>query len=72
MRAASAGPAKTCASTGRRLIANVRREVDRLNGAYTRTLEKAGVDLFMTRATLDDPHTVQLAGRDASSPPRPS
>ena len=30
------------------LIHNVRREVDRLNGVYTRTLEKAGVDRFMT------------------------
>ncbi|MGV1014331.1 MAG: glutathione-disulfide reductase [Methyloceanibacter sp.] len=46
------------------LIHNVRREVDRLNGAYTRTLEKAGVDRFLTRASLDDPHRIKLAGRD--------
>jgi glutathione reductase (NADPH) len=46
------------------LIHNVRREVDRLNGAYTRTLEKAGVDRFLTHATLDDQHTITLAGRD--------
>ena len=47
------------------LIGNVRREVDRLNGIYTRTLEKAGVDLVLARAKLEDPHTVSLANRDA-------
>jgi len=47
------------------LIHNVRREVDRLNGVYTRTLENAGVDRFLTRATVDGPHTVRLADRDA-------
>ncbi len=46
------------------LIHNVHREVDRLNGAYTRTLENAGVDRFLTRATIEDPHTVRLADRD--------
>jgi glutathione reductase (NADPH) len=46
------------------LIHNVRREVDRLNGVYTRTLEKAGVDRFLTRAVLDSPHEVKLADRD--------
>ena len=35
------------------LIGNVRREVDRLNGVYTRTLENAGVDRFLTRAVLE-------------------
>ncbi len=39
------------------LIRNVRREVDRLNGAYTRTLEKANVDLFLARASLESPHS---------------
>ena len=48
------------------LIHNVRREVDRLNGAYTRALEKAGVDRFLTRASLDDPHTIKFADRDSS------
>jgi glutathione reductase (NADPH) len=48
------------------LIGNVRREVDRLNGIYTRTLEKAGVTIFLTRATLDDPHTVRLADREGT------
>jgi glutathione reductase (NADPH) len=47
------------------LIRNVRREVDRLNGVYTRALENARVDRFLTRATLEDPHTVKLADRDA-------
>jgi glutathione reductase (NADPH) len=47
------------------LIGNVRREVDRLNGVYTRTLEKAGVERFLTRATLADAHTVRLADREA-------
>jgi glutathione reductase (NADPH) len=46
------------------LICNVHREVDRLNGVYTRTLEKAGVDRFLTRASFDDAHTIRLAGRD--------
>ncbi len=47
------------------LIGNVRREVDRLNGVYTRTLEKAGVDIELTSATLLDRHTVKLADREA-------
>jgi glutathione reductase (NADPH) len=47
------------------LIANVHREVDRLNGVYTRTLEKAGVDIFRSRATLDDRYTVRFQDRDA-------
>ncbi len=48
------------------LIHNVRREVDRLNALYTRTLEKAGVDRFLTRATVEGPHTVHLPDRDGS------
>ncbi len=46
------------------LIGNVRREVDRLNGVYTRTLENIGVDRFLTRAVLEDAHTVRLADPD--------
>src|SRR5687767_9947650 len=34
------------------LVGNVQREVDRLNGLYTRTLEKAGVETILARATL--------------------
>jgi glutathione reductase (NADPH) len=48
------------------LIHNVKREVDRLNGAYTRTLEKAGVDRFLTRATLAGPNEIKLADRDGT------
>ena len=48
------------------LIGNVRREVDRLEGIYTRLLETAGVDLLPSRATLEDPHTLKLADRDAA------
>lgn len=46
------------------LIHNVQREVDRLNGVYTRTLENAGVDRFLMRATVEGPHTVRLVDRD--------
>ena len=45
------------------LIGNVRGEVDRLNGVYTRTLEKAGVALHLTRAVLKGPHEIALADR---------
>jgi glutathione reductase (NADPH) len=48
------------------LIGNLHREVNRLNGAYTRTLEKAGVDLMLAHAKLEDQHTVRIAGRNAS------
>jgi glutathione reductase (NADPH) len=47
------------------LIGNVRREVDRLNGVYTRTLEKAGVHIIFDRAALEDRHTVRLANGEA-------
>jgi glutathione reductase (NADPH) len=46
------------------LIHNVQREVDRLNGIYTRTLENAGVDRFLARAAFKSPHEVTLADRD--------
>jgi glutathione reductase (NADPH) len=46
------------------LIHNVRREVDRLNGVYARILDAAGVDKFLTRATLESPHEIKLADRD--------
>ena len=47
------------------LIHNVQREVDRLNGVYTRTLENAGVERFLTRAILEDRHRVRLADHEA-------
>jgi glutathione reductase (NADPH) len=48
------------------LIHNVRREVNRLNGVYTRTLENAGVDKFLTRAAVEGPHEIKLADRDGA------
>ena len=43
------------------LIENKNKEIDRLNKAYIRNLEGSGAELIMERATLVDPHTVQLA-----------
>jgi glutathione reductase (NADPH) len=42
------------------LIANKDREIARLEAAYGATLAKAGVKVVKNRATLIDPHTVQL------------
>ena len=42
------------------LIANKDKEIDRLNKAYIRNLETAGAELILERATIVDPHTVQL------------
>jgi glutathione reductase (NADPH) len=47
---------------------NVLAEVDRLNGAYTHTLENHGVEVILERATLTGPHGVKLAsGRGISA-----
>jgi len=43
------------------LIANVHREVTRLEAAYTSTLERFNVALVKSRAVLEDAHTVRLA-----------
>ncbi len=43
------------------LIANVDREVARLEAAYTATLERFNVALVQSRAVLEDAHTVRLA-----------
>jgi glutathione reductase (NADPH) len=43
------------------LIANKDKEIARLEAAYTATLDKAGVKILKTTATLADAHTVQLA-----------
>ncbi|HUR42714.1 MAG TPA: glutathione-disulfide reductase [Aestuariivirga sp.] len=43
------------------LIANKDKEIDRLNLAYIRNLESAGVELFMERAELQDRKTLRLA-----------
>ncbi|MCW3835115.1 glutathione-disulfide reductase [Sphingomonas canadensis] len=41
---------------------NVLSEVDRLNGAYTSTLDNNKVETFLERATIAGPHAVKLAG----------
>jgi len=44
-----------------RLRDNVLAEVDRINGAYTATLENAGVEIIPQRAVVTGPNTVRLA-----------
>jgi glutathione reductase (NADPH) len=46
------------------LIANKDTEIGRLETVYGTLLEKAGVKVFKSRATLLDGHTVQLTGGD--------
>jgi glutathione reductase (NADPH) len=43
------------------LIGNKDREIDRLNAIYIRNLTRAGVDLFMSRASVAGPHAVRIA-----------
>ena len=43
----------------------VLRDVDRLNAAYTQTLESHGVERFLDRATITGPHGVELASGKA-------
>jgi len=45
------------------LLANKDREIARLNGVYESVLEKAGVTILRARATVVDPHTVEVDGR---------
>jgi glutathione reductase (NADPH) len=40
---------------------NVMAEVDRINGAYTQTLETNGVEIIPQRAVVTGPHSVRLA-----------
>ncbi|HSI40363.1 MAG TPA: glutathione-disulfide reductase [Xanthobacteraceae bacterium] len=42
------------------LIANKDREIDRLEAAYRRNVEAAGVTVLATRATVEGPHAVRL------------
>ncbi len=48
------------------LCANKDREITRLEGLYRRNLERAGVELFDTRAVLEGPHHIRLVARGAS------
>ena len=41
---------------------NVLKDVDRLNGLYTETLENHGVEVILERAELTGPHEITLAG----------
>jgi glutathione reductase (NADPH) len=50
-----------------RLIANKDREIARLNGVYERVLSLAGVEIMRGRATVLDPHAVQINGRRFSA-----
>lgn len=46
------------------LVRNKDREIDRLNAAYMRTLENAGVTMIHSRAELEHPHRVRLPGEN--------
>ena len=46
------------------LIANKDREIARLEGIYKANLERAGVTVLKTRATLDGPHGIRLASEN--------
>ena len=57
-----------CNFSWERLRDNVLSEVDRINGAYTSTLENHGVDIIHERATVTGPHSVKLAsGREITA-----
>ncbi len=49
------------------LIANKDREILRLNGAYEKLLTGAGVSVLRGRATVVDPHCVEIDGRRFST-----
>jgi glutathione reductase (NADPH) len=48
----------------RTLVDNKDKEITRLNGIYRRMLEGAGVTIVDGRATVVDPHTVAVAGKN--------
>lgn len=47
-----------------KLIENKDNEIDRLNGIYIRNLKNAGADIFQSRATVKDAHTIHLETED--------
>jgi glutathione reductase (NADPH) len=49
------------------LLANKDREIARLNGVYERVLSLAGVQIMRGRATVVDPHTVEINRRRFSA-----
>ena len=54
-------------------LAKKRQELERLHGVYDSMLKKAGCDMFIGRATVVDPHTVEVDGKryTVSALPRP-
>jgi glutathione reductase (NADPH) len=48
-------------------ITSIDKEVRRLSQMHINFLEKSGVELFPTRATLVDPHTVEVDGRKVTA-----
>ena len=51
----------------RTLLANKDKEIARLNAVYERLLSAAGVQIMRGRATVIDPHTVEVNGRRHSA-----
>lgn len=49
------------------LVAGKNREIERLNGVYRRLLDAAGVTVLDGRATIIDPHTVEVNGQRRSA-----
>lgn len=49
------------------LIRNKNAEIERLNGIYERLLENANVRLYNARATVVDPHTVEVDGEKVTA-----
>jgi len=45
------------------LLEHKDREILRLNGVYERLLKASGVEIFSARASVVDPHTVEVGGR---------
>lgn len=45
------------------LVSNKDSEIERLNAVYERMLKDANVAIFRSRATVADPHSVEVAGR---------
>src|SRR6185437_483516 len=50
-----------------KLIAAKDREINRLEGIYRKLLANAGATIFDGRATLIDPHTVSVNGRQVTA-----
>jgi glutathione reductase (NADPH) len=49
------------------LVAAKDREIARLNGVYKQLLARSGVELIESRATVVDPHTVSVGGRQLTA-----